>query len=132
MLEMRPIAHQLLDLLAVKHGKDVFVPECKDGPTWGGEHLRLDAWAMARSWTRPLTWGYEIKITRRDFMQDKKWQSYLGFCSEFYFVTTANVIKPEELPAEAGLMVASKNLTRLYTKKKAQRRQVEVPEEFYR
>ena len=79
------LARQIVDLLDVRHGRDVFVPECKGGPTWGGGHRRLDAWAMRRSYTKPCVWGYEIKISRSDFFADEKWPGYLPFCNQFYF-----------------------------------------------
>lgn len=111
-------------LLAVKHSKDVFVAECKNGPTWfaGGGLGILDAWAMKRSWANPCTWGYEVKITRADFLQDNKWQTYLSECNQFYFVCPSGVIRLDECPDEAGLMYVSKTGTRLYTKKKAPHR----------
>ncbi|GAG12604.1 unnamed protein product, partial [marine sediment metagenome] len=37
-------AREIVELLAAKHWKDIFIPECKDGPSWGGRPLRLDAW----------------------------------------------------------------------------------------
>ena len=46
-------AAKIRQLLADKHSKDVFVPECKGGSTWFSDHDRLDAWAMARSWKNP-------------------------------------------------------------------------------
>ncbi len=125
-------AQTIQRLLAVKHAKDVFVPECKDGPTWYGAHLRMDAWAMKRSWSKPLCIGYEIKISRADFLKDDKWQGYLDYCNEFYFVTTDGVCEPGELPPEVGLIRVSKTGTRLYIKKRAQRRAVAVPENVWR
>ncbi len=125
-------AGTLMKLLKAKHTKDVFVPECKDGPTWQGSHLRLDGWAMKRAWTHPLSIGYEVKVSRGDFLSDDKWHGYLDYCNEFYFVCPAGMIQLDELPPEAGLLCASKTGTRLYTKKKAQRREVEIPECFYR
>jgi hypothetical protein len=125
-------AQQIIELLAIKHHEDVFVPECKDGPTQGANHLRLDAWAMARSWSNPTTWGYEVKVSRSDFLKDDKWQGYLAYCSDFYFVCPMGLIQPEELPPEAGLLWANPGATRLYTKKKASRRLVEIPENIFR
>jgi hypothetical protein len=124
----------LLNLLAVRHSKDVFVPECKDGPTWGGgvEHVRLDAWAMPRSWVKPATTGYEIKVSRSDFLGDDKWQAYLPLCHKFYFVAPPGIIKPDEVSAEAGLIVTTRNATRLLTKKKAPLRDIQIPEELWR
>ena len=67
-------ARDIVDLLSTKHSKDLFIPECKDGPTWGASHLRLDAWALTRSWASPCSYGYEIKVSRSDWMQDDKVQ----------------------------------------------------------
>jgi hypothetical protein len=125
-------AGQLLRLLETRHSQDVFIPECKDGPTQMGSHRRLDAWVMRRSWTRPLVIGYEIKVSRGDFLQDSKWPAYLGMCNELWFVCPSGMIAPTELPAEVGLLWASKTGTRLFAKKKAPLRQVEIPESLWR
>ncbi|HUT88713.1 MAG TPA: MmcB family DNA repair protein [Thermoguttaceae bacterium] len=87
---------------------------------------------MKRSWTNPLVTAYEIKSSRTDFVQDNKWHLYLPYCNEFYFVAPPKIIDPQELPAEAGLLVASTNLARLFCRKKAQRRQVDIPEDLWR
>jgi len=124
---------QLIELLAQKHSKDVFVAECKNGPTWFGSHLRLDAWAMVRSWAHPRTVAYEIKMSRADWKRDDKWTDYLQYCNELYFVIPdKSVILPTELPPEAGLFVASTHMSKLYMLKKAAYRQVTIPEKFYR
>jgi len=133
----RPISSKMiLKLLATKHASDVFVSECKDGPTWGsgpyGSHLRMDAWVMKRSWANPLVIVYEAKIARGDFLGDEKWHLYLPYCNEFYFVCPTGLLAVEELPAEAGLLYVSRTGSRLYLKKKAQRRTVEIPEALYR
>lgn len=125
-------ARDLLSLLAKRHEGDVFVPECKTGPSWGGGCLRMDAWAMARSWSKPWTAGYEIKATRRDFVQDDKAHLYLPYCSRFYFVCPWGLIDPGELPEGAGLIYATKTGGRLVTKHKAPERDVEVPEALFR
>lgn len=124
-------AYRIVELLATRHRKDIFVSECCAGPMGRGV-LRMDALALKRSWTSPLVWGYEVKVTRADFLKDTKWTGYLAFCNAFSFVAPAGVIDAAELPPEAGLIVPSKNLTRLYTKKKAPERQVEIPEWFWR
>jgi len=132
-LRTSSISAQLLkDLLAARHTDDLFIPECKDGPTQGHEHLRLDAWAMARSWSRPCVSGYEIKVSRSDFNKDQKWHHYLPYCNLFYFVCPSELIRPEELPPEVGLLWASKTGARLFEKKKANYRTVTIPESLYR
>jgi len=122
----------ILGLLAQKHAKDVFVPECKDGPSEGCNSFRFDAWAMKRSWAKPLTIIYEIKTSRSDFLQDSKWPNYLPYCNELYFACSHGLIAPSEVGEHAGLMWASKNFARLYTKKKVPWRDVEIPESLYR
>lgn len=127
-------ASDVISLLAQKHAADVFVRECKDGPTQstGGRHLRLDAWAMSRSWSKPMTFGYEVKVSRSDFLNDMKWPAYLDLCSNFYFACPHGLIQPDELPAEVGLLWVAKTGTRLFTKRKAVYREVQIPESLFR
>jgi hypothetical protein len=123
-------AHTILEALAVRHSKDVFIPECKDGPTHYSSHMRIDAWAMNRSWAHPVATAYEIKVSRADFLKDNKWPGYLPLCNQFYFVTPPDLISLSEVPQEAGWMVAARS--RLLTKKKAPHRAIQLPEELYR
>lgn len=125
-------ARKIIDLLESRHSKDVFVRECKTGETWRGGHLRLDGWAMKRSWANPAVFGYEVKVARSDFLSDEKWTSYLDYCDRFSFVCTYGLISPEEIPQDVGLIWASKNGTRLYTKRKAVPRNVSIPESLWR
>lgn len=122
---------KILQLLKEKHHQDIFIPECTNGsPDYGS--LRLDAWVLKKGWTNAGVMAYEIKISRSDFVGDNKWQNYLEYCNEFYFVTPWGLISPDELPAEAGLMWVSKTGTRLFVKKKAHRRTNTIPESIYR
>jgi hypothetical protein len=126
-------AHQIEALLRKRHSEDFFVSQAKNGPTQYGKGLLiLDAWAMKKSWANPLTIGYEIKVSRQDFLKDDKWHGYLDYCNEFYFAVPPGIIDPAELPPAAGLLVASTNTTVLLTRKKAQRRQVEIEPAFYK
>ncbi len=122
-------ATELIALLAARHAADVFVAECKNGPSYGpaGTLQKMDAFAMKRSWAQPCAWCYEVKVSRGDFLGDNKWHGYLPLCNQFYFVTPWKLVLPEEVPAEAGLIWASKNCTRLYTKKKASHRDQDMP-----
>lgn len=124
---------EILDRLAAKHAKDVFVPECKDGPTWTGSHLRLDAWVMPRSWSKYHTTGYEIKVSRSDFLRDQKMADYMPLCNIFFVVAPAGVVQSfDELPEGAGLMIASPKHRKLIVKKKAQQREIDDPVFLYR
>lgn len=122
----------ILRLLKRHHNEDVFVPECKDGSTWFDDHVRIDAWAMKKSWKSKITWGYEIKVSNSDFRNDNKWKSYLSLCSDFYFVTAPGIISKEEIPDQAGWIEVSKNCKRLFIRKKAPSRDVSIPEDLYR
>jgi len=122
----------IIDLLERKHSGDVFVRECKDGPSQTRSHLRMDAWVMPRSWSKPACIGYEIKTSRQDFLRDEKWQGYLKLCNLLYFVCPAKVIQPAELSHGVGLMWLSSTGTKLYTKQKAAHRDVEIPESLFR
>lgn len=126
-------ADAVIRLLAEKHADDVFVAECKDGPTQSvREHLKMDAWVMPRSWASPACTGYEVKVARSDFLRDEKWHKYLPLCHRFYFVCPTDLIQPEEVPESAGLLWVSKTGTKLYTKRKAPHRDVDIPESLFR
>lgn len=130
---MKITSNMLLDLLVTKHSKELCIPECKTGATFTGKApLRLDLWVMKKSWTSPNVYGYEIKVSRQDFLNDTKWPEYLKYCTDFYFVAPPGIIEPDELPPEVGLLISSVNGKRLYTKKKAPSRIIDIPDSIYR
>ena len=115
-------ADQVKGLLEMRHSKDVFFTECKNGATWSATHLlKLDAWAMKKSYSPLSTIGYEIKVDRADFEQDQKWVDYLPYCHQFFFVCPAGMIRSDELPATVGLMWVS-TTGKLHVKHYAERR----------
>jgi len=125
------VVEKILTLLRQKHREDVFVTECKSGPTWHNATMcRMDAWAMRRSWRNLCMRGYEIKVARSDFLNDNKWPRYLRLCNELYFVSPPSVIDVFEVPKEAGLLILSKTGSRLWTKKKAPYREITLPHEL--
>lgn len=89
---------------------------------------------MAKSWANPCVTGYEVKVSRADFIGDNKWPGYLPLCNQFYFVAPKGIIDPTELSPDAGLLqvAGDGSGTRLITKKKAPYRQVVIPEDVYR
>jgi len=113
-------AKDLLKLLEVRHSRDVVVPECN---TNGGI---LDAWVMVRYGSFTVH-GYEIKVSRSDFVRDEKWRGYLPYCHRFSFVCPWGMIQLEELPDEVGLLWAARPGTRLYIRRKAVHRNVVIP-----
>ena len=125
--------YSITKLLKTKHEEDIFVSQCKTGASFGNRNLGIiDGWAMKKSWSNPLYIGYEIKVSKQDFLHDDKWQKYLPFCNQFYFVCPYGMIDKNEIPEEVGLMYVSKTGTKLYTKKKAKFRNVEIPDTIFR
>lgn len=101
--------------------KHIVVSEMQ-GVTGNG---RLDFVAIRASWTHPDVEAHEIKVSRRDFLQDDKWAPYLDSCHLFWFVTAPDVIlNVDEVPAQAGWLEASKNGAKLFVRKKAPRREM--------
>ena len=123
------MANDILGKLASKHAMDVFIEECKNGPTHTANHKRLDAWVMKRSWSPITMIGYEIKQSRSDFLKDEKWPAYLPLCHQLYFVCPRKLIQPEELPQDVGLLWAGDG-ERLMTQRKAVRREIVLPGEL--
>ena len=113
-----------LDLLAAKHSSDVFVEHCTAGSR---RARRLDAWALRPSWTPITMIGYEIKCSRHDFLRDNKWQEYLSYCNQLYFVSPPDIIRQDELPSDVGLMHLSADENGLRTIRKAVHRKIEPP-----
>lgn len=110
---------------------DAFFTEVKNGRTQGNrELLKLDALAIRKSWVKPCFTGYEIKVSRGDFMRDDKWSGYLKCCHEFYFVCPAGLIQPEELPVEVGLIYYNSDKNSISTKRKAVHRIIEIPSDI--
>jgi hypothetical protein len=120
-------ARDLLVLIANRHLKDVFVPECKNGPTHYTEHRRLDAWAMDRSWAHPCFTGYEIKISRSDWLKDQKVTDYLALCNRLWIVAPVGILQPEELPEGVGWLAPASTGSMLLTKRKAVHREIDPP-----
>jgi len=106
---------------------DAFFTEVKNGPTWTSSNLlKLDAVAIKKSWSNPCITGYEVKVSRGDFVRDEKWHGYLRYCHQFYFVCPTGLIKPEELPPEVGLIYYNTEKDCLNSKRKALHRQIEI------
>ncbi len=115
--------------LAKKHGeREFFMTEVKNGPTGvaPGELLQFDAVAIYKSWTRPQIRGYEIKVSRSDFMRDNKYSRYLPYFHEFYFVVPSGMVQRQEVEENIGLMWYNPETGTLTTKKKAVWRNIEI------
>lgn len=120
-------AHTIKKALADKHHKEFFITECKNGPThYSRNLLQVDAVAIYKSWSSPLIRGYEIKVSRGDFLKDAKYSQYLQYCHEFYFVTPSGMVQRQEVEDPIGLMWYNPKTGGLTTKKKAVYRKIEI------
>lgn len=120
-------ASKVLQLLLTKHADDVWASEIAVRP---GGARRIDFWAMDKSHSRPCTTGYEIKVSRSDFMNDNKWMEYLPCCNRLYMVCPHGLVSKDEVMPEAGLIWVSANGSRLTTRKKAPYRTTDVNPTF--
>lgn len=110
------VAVQTLDIVErLLHGSRVewlFLRELRVGTgRRNGNLQRVDAFALN---TLPHTAMkricYEVKTSRADFLlelkQPLKRRIGMRYSNEFYFVTPAGLLKPDEVPAECGLVEA--------------------------
>ncbi len=121
-------ANEVLALLEKRHTDDVFYTEV----IIDRGARRMDAWAMRKSWANPLVTGYEVKVSRRDFVQDHKVQDYMPYCNEMYLVAPRGVLEIDELPEGCGYLEVASTGTRLFTRKKAAYRECTLSEDFLR
>lgn len=123
-------ALEIKKALAKKHGnREFFITECKTGPTGRGM-LQFDGLAIYKSWAHPNIVGYEIKISRSDFLRDAKYTRYMPYCHEFYFVTPTGMVQRQEVEENIGLIWYNPATGSLTTKKKAIHRNIEISAEL--
>lgn len=115
-------ARILTGLLEERHAKDVFVPECKMGEAGS---RTLDGWALLPTWSPLTSIGYEIKVSRSDWLQDQKFEEYRSACHLFFVVAPKGVVQSGELPTGVGLIepVGEGSGRRLLMRAKASRQE---------
>ena len=96
--------------------EDIFAAQVKIGPM--GSKI-MDAVAIKKTWSPRTVIGYEIKVSRQDFLNDEKYPVYMENCNIFYFVTPKDIIKKGELPEGAGHMIYNPETEKLRTVRKA-------------
>jgi len=64
--------------------------------------LRMDVCGLG---PKGEIWCVEVKSSRADFMTDRKWEGYLGWCDRFFFAVPES-FPNEILPVEHGLIRA--------------------------
>ena len=133
--EKKFTSKEIKEALAKYHSKDYFLTECKTCSTYFPDPqglLIFDGLAIRKSYTGPCITGYEIKVSRSDFLQDAKWHLYLQYCNEFYFVVPNGLISKEELPENVGLIYYYPESGNLKKRKKSMYRQIEEPVGVYK
>lgn len=88
-----------------------FFSHVKTGSSWvrkGHLHI-LDGLGVKPSWTRPEYHGYEIKVSRGDFLRDDKYVHYLPYCTAFSFVVPRDMVKKTEIAENVGLIYYQEN-----------------------
>lgn len=98
---MKPTAVELSTLLAARHSDGIYVPECKMGQVGS---RTLDGWALLPTWSPLTSIGYEIKVSRSDWLQDQKFEEYRSACHLFYVVAPKGIVSVGELPGGVGLL----------------------------
>lgn len=104
----------LFELLAVKYAPPAwaFFGQVSNGTGFSANRF-ADAMAMGIWPSRGLELeGFEIKVYRADWLKElknpKKAEDMAGYCDRWYIVApNCEIVKPEELPPNWGLYVAS-------------------------
>lgn len=108
------VATDVVDALRRRHNHEewAFFTEIAPHTGWAGRWI--DALAM-NLWhsNKYFRISYEVKVSRSDFLRELKHpgkrQWALKLSNEFYFAAPKGMIKPEELPEEAGLIEITQN-----------------------
>ena len=106
----------IIELLEYKHRGDFFADEVLMG---SGGSKRIDAIAVLKKWSPVTVIGYEIKVSRADFLSDQKYPEYMKVCNLFYFIAPKGIIDKNEIPKEVGLIELNPDTFRTRTVKKA-------------
>jgi hypothetical protein len=73
---------------------------------------RADLVVCLPSYRRFTLSVYEIKVSRSDFLSDirsEKWKLYLPNCHRFYFATSSDIVKKDDIPDPAGWIIRGEN-----------------------
>jgi len=103
----------ITDLCENMAGTDYICAEVYAGSRFLERRPVPDALRVRMSYSRPDFVIYEIKVSRADFLSDirsDKWQTYLPYCSRFYFATPdTGVCTLEDIPFVAGWLTRGPN-----------------------
>lgn len=120
-------ADEIKYALSKRNYEELFLTEVKTGPSTMSETLRFDAFSIKKSWTKPCFTGYEVKVSRNDFLHDDKYIHYRDYCNRLYIVCPKDLIQLEEIPEDIGLIYYNPDKKTLFTKRVARLREIEMP-----
>lgn len=98
-----PLAQEIVEALAASLGDCIFATEL----AFCQGTRRCDLWTIsANSSAGFKARAYEVKISRADFRRDTavKQREARLFSDQFFYVTPAGLLKPDEVPDWAGLI----------------------------
>ena len=113
-----------------RHKNEIVFSQMKNGPTIGGGVSIMDMWCLETTWKESVT-GYEIKMSRSDFVSDEKWGYYLGMCNKMIWACPWGMINPEEIDMRCGLLYVREDGSAKLIKK-PMFRAVDIPKDIYR
>lgn len=96
-------ASDIIDALVKNAGDAIFATEL----AFMGGSRRCDFWTVSPNSSAGFkATAYEVKVSRADFRRDTaiKQREARLFSDQFYYVTPAGLLKPEECPDWAGLI----------------------------
>jgi hypothetical protein len=91
----------------------------KDGKNWVWLNATIGQWSGPRPdvmsfpryrYDNPTIHAFEVKVSRADLLGDlnkEKWRKYLEHCQSVTFIMPSGLAKPDEIPAECGVMFRS-------------------------
>lgn len=111
-------AHTVLDALERRYAAPAwaFLREVRNTTGQSGKDIRYaDAVAMSLYPSRGLSiQGFEVKVQRADWKRElalpDKSVPIQKFCDQWWVVAAPNVVKPDEVPENWGLMVVTKRV----------------------
>lgn len=95
-------------------------PEVDTGTDDLNRRYRIDAVLAHRVDGRITFEGFEVKISRGDFLRDNKWQLYANYVDALSLVCPYGMVSPEEVPRGFGLMYYNPKTRKLRFKRKPQ------------
>ena len=124
-------AKNVIKALARRHKDDMFFTGVKNGATHQRDLFIIDALAIKISWTNYGITGYEVKVSRSDFLRDEKWRAYLPMCNALYWAVAPGVCDVSEIPDNCGLLTLT-STGGLRMLRKAPWRVIDDPVQMYK